>query len=370
MTSRSTLHAPGSTTVLIAAGGTGGHLFPAIAVAEAMKRSSGDVRITFVGTGREVERQIIDRAGYPLIELHTKPLKGKSLLYKAGSFALILPAIISSMLLIRRLRPALVIGAGGYVSGPFVLAASFTTPTLILEVNLKPGLTTRWLAPFAGCVACSFEESAALFGKKGFHAGHPVRPEFFCLPEAVRRAGALTVLVVGGSQGSRALNRAILDAAPMPDIHLIHQTGQAQYDEVRDAHARKGSDAEVVPFIENMAAAFAAADLIVSRAGASTISEIAAAGKPAVLVPFAAATDNHQELNARAMERGGAAVVVTEREAGSLAVRIDELRRDPGRRVVMGEAARRMANPRAAQEIAERAFRLIRGDRVTGAAGV
>lgn len=352
--------------VLIAAGGTGGHLFPAIAVAEAIRSALGEVRITFVGTGRDVERHIIDRSGFPMIELRARPLKGKSLLYKIRSLAMILPAMARSLLLIRRLRPALVVGAGGYVSGPFVLAAALTTPTLIMEVNLKPGLTTRWLAPFVECVACSFRESVALFGKKGVYTGHPVRPEFFHLAggtaAAPSREGRPRLLVVGGSQGSSALNRAVIDALPRLKADIVHQTGRGELEAVREAHAKAGSGAVVTAFIDQMAEAFAKADLIISRAGASTISEIAAAGKPSILVPFAAAADNHQEVNARAMERAGAAVVVTEREASTLGERVEELIAAPGRLAAMGAAAESMANPHAAADVAALAVSMMGGE--------
>lgn len=356
--------APGP-RVLIAAAGTGGHLFPAIAVADALRRRLTDVQIAFVGTGRDVERRIIAKTGYPLIEMSTRPLKGRSLLYRVGSFALILPAIVSSMFLIRRLRPALVIGAGGYVSGPFVLAAAFTTPTLIMEVNLRPGLTTRWLSPFVDRVACSFEESVKQFGKRGVFVGHPVRPEFFDVAVAAPLGGSARprLLCIGGSQGSAVLNKGLIEALPAiaGRYELVHQTGEAHITAMRDAHGKVRSDAAVMPFIDNVAEQFARADLIISRAGASTIAEIQAAGRPSILVPFAAAADNHQELNARAVERAGAAVVVTERElaGGALARTIDELCGAPERLAAMSAAARRMSNPRSAEDVASIALGLM-----------
>ena len=357
-------------TVLIAASGTGGHLFPAIAVAEALKRTVENVQIRFVGSGRDVERHIIARAGYELIELRVKPLKGKSVLLKLGALAMLVPAVLTSWTLVRKLHPSLVIGAGGYVSGPLVMAASLSCPTFIFEVNLRPGLTTRWLAPFTRCVVCSFRESVPMFGRKGVWAGHPVRPEFFAIRSRVTPAGIsgdrpFHVLVFGGSQGSTVLNNAVMDALPLwpTNAKLVHQTGTKDFEKARDAHEAAGSGAVVSAFIDRMADAFAEADLIVCRAGASTIAEIAAAGRPAILVPFAAAADNHQELNARAMERAGAAVVLTERELTPrlLCARMEELMAAPDKRAAMSDAARCMANPDAAAEISRIAARLMHG---------
>ncbi len=347
--------------VLIAAGGTGGHLFPAMSVADAIRKAMSGVRIQFVGTGRDVERHIIEKAGYGLIELRVRPLKGKSIIYKCGALAALLPAIVHSIRLIRRLRPALVIGGGGYVSGPFVLAAALTTPTLIMEVNLRPGLTTRWLAPFVECVACSFKESVGLFGKKGIYVGHPVRPDFFGV--AHEEHDPLAVLVFGGSQGSSVLNQAIVDALPklVGRITMIHQTGSRDFEGVRSAHEASRSGAAVSIFIDGMANAFSCADIIVCRAGASTIAEIAAAGKPSILVPFGAAADNHQEINARAMERAGAAAVVTESElvSGKLVDCILELAASPEKRLAMSRAAHDMANPRSSSDVAAIAVELM-----------
>jgi UDP-N-acetylglucosamine--N-acetylmuramyl-(pentapeptide) pyrophosphoryl-undecaprenol N-acetylglucosamine transferase len=348
-----------SRTILVAAGGTGGHLYPGIAVADELQRRDPSLRVVFAGTPRGLESRIVRGAGYPLELLPILPLNGvgpgRALL---GLLALPL-GLLRAIRLVRRLRPVAVLGVGGYAGGPVALVAALLgVRTVILEPNAKPGFTNRVLRPFVDAAACAWEDARVFYGRKGLLTGNPVRGGFAALP--AKPVGPVkTLLVFGGSQGSRVLNEAMTGALvqlPGPErLRLVHQTGPVQRDLVAAAYAQAGREAEVVAYLDDMEARFAAADLVVARSGATTCAELQAAGKPAVLVPFAQAADDHQRVNAKAMEAKAAAVVVEEKEltGKSLARAIAGLLEDEVRLAAMGRAARALSRPDAAARVAD-----------------
>jgi UDP-N-acetylglucosamine--N-acetylmuramyl-(pentapeptide) pyrophosphoryl-undecaprenol N-acetylglucosamine transferase len=346
-------------TILIAAGGTGGHLFPGIAVADELRRRDPATRIVFAGTPRGLESRIVPRAGYELVLLPILPLKRIGLVRTLQGLLALPRALWQAAALVRRLRPAAVLGVGGYAGGPVVLIASLMrVPTVVLEPNAKPGFTNRVLRPFVRRCACTYEPAARAFGEKGVITGNPVRGGFATLPRKEHRE-PYTLLVFGGSQGSRVLNRAVVDALPhlpTPErLRIVHQTGEAMREEVAAAYAAAGRPAEVLPFLDDMEARFAEADLVVSRSGATTCAELTAAGKAAVLVPFALAADDHQRFNARALEAAGAARMIEEKDLTGerLAAVVREVIDDPDRLVAMETASRALGRGDAAARVAD-----------------
>jgi UDP-N-acetylglucosamine--N-acetylmuramyl-(pentapeptide) pyrophosphoryl-undecaprenol N-acetylglucosamine transferase len=348
-----------SRTILIAAGGTGGHLFPGIAVADELRRRDPHTRVVFAGTSRGLESRIVPRAGYELVLLPILPLKGIGLARTAQGLLALPRALWQAAALVRRFRPRAVLGVGGYAGGPVVLLAALRrVPTVILEPNAKPGFTNRVLRPFVDRCACSYPEAARAFGAKGVITGNPVRGGFATLPRKEHRE-PYTLLVFGGSQGSRILNRAVLAALPgLPPparLRIVHQTGEAMRREVAAAYAAAGRVAEVTAFLDDMEARFGQADLVVSRSGATTCAELTAAGKASVLVPFAQAADDHQRSNARAMEAAGACRMVEEKNLTGerLAAVINECLSLPQRLRAMEDAARALGKADAAARVAD-----------------
>jgi len=344
-------------TFLIAAGGTGGHLFPGVAVADELRRRDASVRIVFVGTPRGLEARLVPQAGYPLELLPILPLKGQGT-FGIGRGVLALPrALVRATALVRRERPAAVLGIGGYAGGPVALAAALLGVRLvILEPNAKPGFTNRALKPFAARAACAYEEARAFFGPKGVLTGNPVRGGFAALRRKAHQP-PLSLLAFGGSQGSRVLNDALVAALPhLPaGLRIVHQTGAASRDAVAAAYTAAGREAEVVAFLDDMEARFAAADLVVCRSGATTCAELSAAGKAAILVPFAKAADDHQRINAAALQRAGAALMLEESDlnGSTLAAAIAALVTEPARIEAMEEKARGLGRPDAAARVAD-----------------
>jgi UDP-N-acetylglucosamine--N-acetylmuramyl-(pentapeptide) pyrophosphoryl-undecaprenol N-acetylglucosamine transferase len=351
--------AEGTRTIIVAGGGTGGHLFPGIAVADELRRRDPHARVVFVGTPKGLEGKLVPRAGYELVLLPILPLNAVGLA-RAIKGALVLPwGLLKAALVVRKLRAQAVLGVGGYAAGPVTLAAALMgVRTVILEPNARPGFTNRVLRPFVRWAACSYPEAQREFGRKGVLTGNPVRGGFASL---ARRAHAapFSLLVFGGSQGSRVLNRAVVDALPrLPGaerLGIVHQTGEAMRDEVAAAYAAQGRAAEVVPFLHDMEQRLAQADLVLCRAGATTCAELAAAGKASVLVPFAAAADDHQRKNAAAMQSAGAAVMVEEKDLGGerLAQAVSDVLADPARLTRMEDAARALGKPDAAARVAD-----------------
>jgi UDP-N-acetylglucosamine--N-acetylmuramyl-(pentapeptide) pyrophosphoryl-undecaprenol N-acetylglucosamine transferase len=346
-------------TILIAAGGTGGHLFPGIAVADELVRRDAQTRVVFAGTSRGLETRLVPRAGYALELLPILPLNGVSLARLARGVAALPWGLARAAALVRRLRPAAVLGIGGYAGGPVtLLAALLGVRAVLLEPNAKPGFTNRVLRPFVGAAACAYDEARAHFGAKGILTGNPVRGGFASLP-AKAHEEPLTLLAFGGSQGSRVLNEALLAALPrLPPpsrLQIVHQTGPAMLERVLAAYRAAGRAAEVVAFLDDMERRFAAADLVLSRSGATTCAELTVAGKAAILVPFAAAADDHQRTNALALAGAGAARVIEEKDlAGdALAAAVSTLVDEPKALAAMEAAARRLGRPDAAARVAD-----------------
>ncbi len=361
-----------ATTILIAAGGTGGHLFPGIAVADELRRREPEIHVVFVGTPRGLETRLVPKAGYRLELLPILPLNGVGFLRLAKGLLALPWGLLRAAVLVVRAKPRAVLGIGGYAGGPVVLmAALLGVRTVILEPNASPGFTNRVLRPFAAWCACSYEEARQRFGRRGVLTGNPVRGGFASLP---RKAHARPhgLLVFGGSQGSRVLNEAMIRALPhLPGperLRIVHQTGEAMRGEVASAYAAAGREAEVLPFLDDMESRFGGADLVVSRSGATTCAELTAAGKAAILVPFARAADDHQRSNARALEAQGAARMLEESGlAGErLAAAILEVLETPGRLDAMEEAARSLGRPDAAARVAD----LVLGHEPGGSARV
>jgi UDP-N-acetylglucosamine--N-acetylmuramyl-(pentapeptide) pyrophosphoryl-undecaprenol N-acetylglucosamine transferase len=346
-------------TVLIAAGGTGGHLFPGLAVADEIVRRDPAARVVFAGTPKGLESRLVPRAGYALELLPILPLNGVGLARMLKGLLALPWGLLRSAGLVLRLRPAAVLGIGGYAGGPVtLLAALLGVRAVILEPNASPGFTNRVLRPFARAAACAYEEARAAFGPKGVLTGNPVRGGFAALPRKEHRE-PLALLAFGGSQGSRVLNRALVAALPhLPGaerLRIVHQTGPAMRDEVEAAYRAAGREAEVLPFLDDMERRFGEADLVVSRSGATTCAELTVAGKAAILVPFALAADDHQRTNARALAAAGAAVVLEEKDLSgeSLAAAVRALVLEPARIAAMEEAARRIGRPDAAARVAD-----------------
>ncbi len=305
--------------VLIAGGGTGGHLYPGIAVARELLRRQPGATITFAGTARGIESRVVPREGFPLDLLRSAGLKGTSAAARIRGVLLLPLSAIDAWRILSERRPRLVIGVGGYSSGPVVLTAALRgIPTLLLEQNAVPGLTNRLLARVVGAAAVTFESTLGFFGRRGFVTGNPVRPEFFdSTPRPdVHRPG---VLIFGGSQGAHAINVAMVAAAPRLAAYpggmaITHQTGERDVELVRDGYQRAGLDARVEPYLFSMDREIAAADLVVCRAGATTLAELTAAGRPSILVPLPTATDDHQRKNAEVLAAAGAAEVLEQRQ--------------------------------------------------------
>jgi UDP-N-acetylglucosamine--N-acetylmuramyl-(pentapeptide) pyrophosphoryl-undecaprenol N-acetylglucosamine transferase len=346
-------------TILVAAGGTGGHLFPGIAVADELRRRRPERRIVFVGTPRGLEKRLVPNAGYPLELLPILPLNRVGALRLARGLAALPWALLRAAALVSRLRPASILGIGGYAGGPVVLVGALMgVPAVILEPNARPGFTNRVLRPFVRHAACAYEEARRCFGSKGVVTGNPVRGGFARLPAKPHRH-PLTLLAFGGSQGSRALNDALVAALPrLPPpgrLRIVHQTGEAMLEAVRSAYEAASRSAEVRPFLDDMEERFAQADLVLCRSGATTCAELTAAGKAAVLVPFARSADDHQRINARALESAGAARMIEEEDLGgeSIASVVCELVEDPRRIEAMEAASRRLGKPDAAARVAD-----------------
>jgi len=353
--------------LLMVAGGTGGHIFPALAVAEELRRRSAQgaacspqYAIEFLGTQRPLEARLIPAAGFALHAVPAAGLKGLGAVHTLQNFLVLPRTALAAARVLKEFRPRVVVGVGGYVAGPVMLEAALCgIPTLLVEPNARPGFTNRVLGPVVRAAAVGFKEAADFYGEKAYLTGHPVRRAFFEIPPK-QPSARFTVLIVGGSQGSRAINRATVASLPLlaplgNRIRIIHQTGEPDYNEVRTAYQSQGPLGEVHAFIEDMAAELAQADLVISRAGATAVAELAAAGRPALLVPFPAATDQHQLENARAMERAGAARVIVQKELTPerLVAEIQGLAADPERLRRMGSQARTLARPDAAARIAD-----------------
>jgi UDP-N-acetylglucosamine--N-acetylmuramyl-(pentapeptide) pyrophosphoryl-undecaprenol N-acetylglucosamine transferase len=359
--------------IIIAGGGTGGHVIPALAIAQQLKKQFA-AEVLFIGTARGIETRLVPQAGFPLDLIQVGALKNVSLLTRAKTMFDLPRAIAASSRMLSEFDPEVVIGVGGYASGPAMVAAlRRRLPTLAFEPNVVPGFANRMIARWVSAAAVHFEETCQYFPRCKV-TGVPVRSAFFSIAAKTISSnvgGQPTLLVFGGSQGARAINQAMTTAeslaglrAKIPAIHIIHQTGLRDYDQVLAAYQQSGMSFEVHKFIDDMPSTFARADLLVCRSGASTVAEIAAAGKPAIFVPFPAAADDHQNVNARALERAQAAVVIEESnlDAAYLVDTITALIGDRDRLANMCEAAKSLAHPKAVEDIAEMVRKLAARD--------
>jgi UDP-N-acetylglucosamine--N-acetylmuramyl-(pentapeptide) pyrophosphoryl-undecaprenol N-acetylglucosamine transferase len=356
--------------LLIAGGGTGGHLYPGIAVARELLRRMPHAEVTFVGTAQGIEARVIPREGLTLEVIRSAGLKGKSLATLARGMSMLPLSGLDAWDVISRRRPSVAVGLGGYSSGPVVMLAALRgVPTLVMEQNAVPGFANRRLASFIDAAAVAYEESVRYFGGKAFVSGNPVRPEFFeeAHDESHSPPGAARVLVFGGSQGAHAINMALVEAAPRlaapaGRVAITHQTGERDLEMVRDGYGRAGVQARVEPFLYHMDREMKAADVVVCRAGATTLAELAAAGRASILIPLPTATDDHQRKNAEAFVRQGAAVMVAQGELTGerLAREVLSLADEPSRRAQLAAAARRLARPDAASVIVDRVLDLAR----------
>ncbi len=358
--------------VLIAGGGTGGHLYPGIALAREIARRDPQAAIVFVGTATGVEATVLPRERFPLELIRVSGLKGKSRRQLLQGYLVLPLAALDAWRVISRHRPDVVVGVGGFASGPVLLLAALRGyPTMLLEQNALPGITNRLLARWVRAAAVAFEESLTFFRGAGFVTGNPVRPEFFVAGdkeadgESELPQSAARVLIFGGSQGAHAINMAMVEAAARlaaagTRLAITHQTGQRDVELVRDAYRRAGLEARVEAFLFEMDREMKQADLVVCRSGATTLSELAAAGRPAILVPLPTATDDHQRKNADVIARAGGAEVIEESvlNGETLAASILRLTMDSDRHRQMSAAIRTFARPDAAARIADKVWEL------------
>lgn len=356
--------------VLIAAGGTGGHIYPGIAVAQEVIRRDEDSKVEFVGTARGLETRLVPQAGFQLSLIESAGLKNVGVSARVRGFAILPRSLGQARKVIRAFDPDVVVGAGGYVSGPVLLMASLSKrPTLIMESNAYPGVTNRVLAHFVDRAAVSFEQAVPYFRGKAIVTGNPVRREFFEIAPKQRNPQQFSILVFGGSQGAHAINEAVVASLPQLQefkdrMFIRHQTGEADIERVRQAYAAAGwnSNSDVRPYIDNMVANFSQSDLVICRAGATTTAELIAAGKASIMIPFPFATDDHQKKNAEALAAAGAARMILQHDLteARLTREIIELVRAPEKVNVMETAARQLAHGDAAVAAVDLMEELIR----------
>jgi UDP-N-acetylglucosamine--N-acetylmuramyl-(pentapeptide) pyrophosphoryl-undecaprenol N-acetylglucosamine transferase len=353
--------------VIIAAGGTGGHIFPGVAIAHEFRRRDEQTEILFVGTPRGLESKIVPREGFALELMNVGALKSVSIFQRIKSLFGLPMSFVAALKLLRRFKPDVVIGVGGYASGPILLVAALKgAPTMVVEPNAMPGFTNRRLARFVDAAALSFEEARRYFRRRAEVTGNPIRGDFAAMKKK-ERGDRVNVLIFGGSQGARAINQAMVGALPLlasyaDKLAIVHQTGESDFDMVQRGYNEAGfRSADVRPFIHEMAAQFERADVLICRSGATTAAEIAAAGKAAILIPFPFAADDHQRKNAEAFERAGAARMIVQQELTSerLAQELKRLIDNPGEIDRMEEASRKLGRPDSAARAVDLAMSLV-----------
>ena len=352
--------------VVIAGGGTGGHLFPGIAVAQEFKAARG-AAVTFITTPKAVSAQILERYGFPWENIASRALKGQGLFSRLRALWGVPGNILEAKKRLVALSPHLVLGMGGHTSGPVGVAAYLLKiPLALHEQNAIPGTTNRWLSRLAGKVFVSFPASRGYFPPDlTLWTGNPIREEFFQM-QAERPEEPFTVLITGGSQGAHHLNLEALAALPLladlkERLQFFHITGEADQEGVEAGYQRAGFTVQVAAFTPEVAKWMAQAHLVVCRAGASTLAELAAVGRGALLVPYPFAANNHQEHNARFLAEVGAGEMILNKDFTGevLAGKIRQLMADPQARNLMEAASRRLARPDAAKEIVQGCLELI-----------
>jgi UDP-N-acetylglucosamine--N-acetylmuramyl-(pentapeptide) pyrophosphoryl-undecaprenol N-acetylglucosamine transferase len=359
---------------VIAGGGTGGHLFPGMAIAEAFVEREKGNEVLFIGTARGIEAKVLPGGKFPLKTIQAKPIQGKSLLGKAKAIWSLPMAISEAYSILKEFQPQLVLGVGGYASGPTLLAAFLLrTKRAIQEQNVMPGMTNRVLKWFSQRIFVSFEEAKEHFPeKKTLVTGNPIRKEFLALLKEdgrlVKKKDRFTLLIFGGSAGAHRINQAMIEALDYlqgikSSLNIIHQTGKEDLDFVSREYRVKGFEALVRPFFEDLATYYQISDLVICRSGASTVAELAVCGKAALLIPYPYAAHDHQLINAKKLVDLGAAKMILDRElsGGTVAPMILRLYQHPEERIRMEEAIRRLGRPRAAEEIVDQCYALVRG---------
>ena len=352
--------------IIISGGGTAGHLYPALAVGDKLKEKDPALHLTFIGSRREVEKNIMKHYQVNFVALKIEGIKGRGL--KAVKSLLLLPlSFLKSFVILLRLKPGLVIGAGGYSSGPIVLLASLMKiPTLILEQNLYPGFTNRLLIPWVRQAVVSFKSSLPSFKKKGIFIGNPVREDFYNLSPK-EKSEKFTVLIFGGSQGSHFLNKTMIASLPLlkkeiKNLRIFHQTGKKDYEWVKKNYAQNGfKEVTVAPYFFEMADYFQKSDLIICRAGATTIAELIASQKASLLIPFSQATDNHQYFNARELEKIRGAEIILEKEftPDIFADKIFSFLRNRDKIILMEKNLVRLKTEKVSEKISNLCFKLM-----------
>ena len=365
--------------IVIAGGGTGGHLFPGIAVAQEFMARNPQNRILFVGTGKPFELSVISEAGFAHKRITAEGIKRRGLLNQTVAILKIPKGIIESAKILKFFRPNIVVGVGGYAAGPLAIAAYLLKIKVVLhEQNLMPGITNRILSRLANRVYVSFNDTATRLNSRKTHlTGNPVRQEILQYrneQKDIQKADTkerkpFTVLVIGGSQGAHRINIAFMESLEYiknkDNFFFVHQTGTRDEKAVKGAYKKHSIPCEVRSFFKDMARRYQESDLVICRAGATTVAEITAIGKSAIFVPFPFAADNHQVLNARALEKAGAAEVLLEEDLSGerVAERIDYYFSNPGRLQRMAFRARRLGRPDAATDIVDDCYDLIRSFR-------
>jgi len=349
---------------ILAGGGTGGHVIPALAIAHQLQKDYS-AEVLFIGTARGIENRLVPAAGFPLRLVRVGALKNVSLATRMKTAFDLPRAVWHAQRILAEFHPDIVIGVGGYASGPAMLAAVLRRiPTLVFEPNFVPGFANRVVAPLVSGAAVHFAETGRYF-RRCEVTGVPVREPFFQTTTKRPADVAPTLLVFGGSQGAHAINKVVMDSVAqlrirIPGIHIVHQTGERDYNDARAAYANLGDSVEVHRFIDDMPGLFARTSLLICRSGASTVAEVTAAGKPAIFVPFPRAADDHQKRNAEALQRAGAAIMLEESSltCDRLVETVSSLFTDQPRLQKMGDAARKLSHPNAARDIAAMAARL------------
>jgi UDP-N-acetylglucosamine--N-acetylmuramyl-(pentapeptide) pyrophosphoryl-undecaprenol N-acetylglucosamine transferase len=361
--------------IIIAGGGTGGHLFPGLAVADEFRQRDASTEVIFVGTEHGIESRVVPREGYRIKFLRAEGLVGVSFKKKVNATVKIFLSILDSYRIIKTVRPDLVIGVGGYASGTLVfLAFLMSVPTMILEQNSIPGFTNKILGRFVGTICITYQESISFFPRvKTYLTGNPVRLQVSrgSIESAYKlfalERGLFTILVFGGSSGARSINLAVVEAlnylTDLKDkIQFLHQTGSADYEHIRESYRRIGFKGIITPFIYQMGEAYVVSDMVIARAGATTLAELTALGKPALLIPYPYAAGNHQESNARKLQEIGAARMVLDRElkGESFAGSIRELYMDEKLRAEMQRNSKAVGRPDACAKVVDIAMSVLR----------
>lgn len=359
--------------IMIAGGGTGGHLFPGVALARCFMERNPENRVLFVGTDREFECRTLEREGFDHLAIRAAGIKGLGIFGKVKAAFKIPGALFQSSSIINEFKPDIIIGVGGYSSGPVALASWLKgIPVVVQEQNILPGITNKIMGRFASRIHVSFDESLGFFNaEKVMMSGNPVRQIILDARKrrdqrkADEQSRLFTLLVAGGSQGARSINKAMVESLSFltdkENLHVIHQTGETDCESVRDAYEREGISAEISAFYTDMDVQYERADLVICRAGATTLSEITVMGLPSILIPYPYAADNHQVKNALSLVDKEAAEMIEDKELTGeyLASRLTYFRENPDELWRMEKASLAYGKPEAAETIVKDCYRVM-----------